>query len=428
MQDKKIWLYSTLSAVIGAVAAMVAIFFIVYSNSVLPKAKNYFDHKFTALDTGIAKKQNDALAALKSDQQEVLTAIKRQNGAVLAAIAKLPLATTSKQIQALNSEIDKTNASLADIQKQVSLSSFKAELAPLVDALNKANAALAALRTGQSSESTAPALARIEKKIDSVGEKIAGIGAPTKTADVTAQLDTLQNSLAAVKQTAGALATDLASVKTSTNGLTTDIASIKKAAATLTAGVASNTASLGGARKSLDTLDQTVKAGFAEDKTSQADLKTAIDKVSQSPPTNPSPKPAKTDLVVFYVSLSGRPPAAPSSIPPLSVKFEKIGSVDAPHQTALIIQKLRPIIRDHKDCSIAVSGYADTLGGDELNHTLSRQRALNIVAALKKAFAGDRVQFTDAAWGERQLKVWTPDATPDAANRRVDIVVHCAGK
>ena len=59
---------------------------------------------------------------------------------------------------------------------------------------------------------------------------------------------------------------------------------------------------------------------------------------------------------------------------------------------------------------------------------LNLRRADEVAKKLKAAFAGEAVRITEAAWGERKLKRWTPDNTPSATNRRVDIVVHCASE
>jgi OmpA-OmpF porin, OOP family len=144
-------------------------------------------------------------------------------------------------------------------------------------------------------------------------------------------------------------------------------------------------------------------------------------------PQAPAATAAKTgeDLVVLYVSVPGAPSPQAEAIPPMSIQFERIGGFRDNGKTDAIIQKLRPVIKQHKSCSIDVTGHTDTLGSDDVNHALSKKRAQQIAATLKAAFADDNVQITNTAWGERRLKEWTPDGVADATNRRVDVVVHC---
>lgn len=329
---------------------------------------------FTAVNWGIPKAQtylNERFAALDAK-------LAQDNKDALSALKKLPsLENTAKQIEALNSKIQQTNATLTDIQKQISLAANKGELAPLDAKLDKANAALAGIQADLSRAGSArdadtaarnAALGRIGMAVDGVKEAMAGVAAQATLQDAAAKLDAAQASLAR--------------------------------------------------------LEDAVKDGFAGGASTRAELKDAVGKLAQP---GAAPAKAKEDLVVLYVALPGAPPAQVDAMPPMSVQFERIGSAGDNGQTDPIIRKLRPIIKAHKSCSIAVSGHTDTLGSDQVNHALSKKRAQEIAAKLKAAFAGDNVQISDTAWGERRLKEWTPDDTADATNRRVDIVVRCAG-
>jgi outer membrane protein OmpA-like peptidoglycan-associated protein len=309
--------------------------------------------------------------------------IAKNNENALAAIKKSPLLEgTTKEIETLNSKIKKTNETLTEIQKQISTATLKTELAPLDAKLDKATSTLAAIqadlsRTKSDDAARNSALTRVEKAINAVKDEIAGSASQAKLQDAATKLDAVRTSLAK--------------------------------------------------------LETTVKGGFAGGTSSRAELKAAIAQLAQ-PPTPASTgglAKAGEDLLVFYVSLPAASPPAPpqpGAIPPMTVQFEKIGNVDDKGQADLIIRKLRPIIKEHKGCSIAVSGHTDTLGSDEANHALSKRRAQKIAAMLKSVFAGDHVQITNTAWGERRLKEWTKDDVADATNRRVDIVVRCTGE
>lgn len=72
-------------------------------------------------------------------------------------------------------------------------------------------------------------------------------------------------------------------------------------------------------------------------------------------------------------------------------------------------------------------GHADTKGSDPYNMKLSRQRAENVAAELKKrGIAANRIAIR--AVGEKGLAVSTPDDTRLRANRRVEILIGDAKK
>jgi predicted nucleic acid-binding Zn-ribbon protein len=309
--------------------------------------------------------------------------IAKNNENALAAIKKSPsLEGATKEIEILNSKIKKTNDTLTEIQKQISAATLKTELAPLDAKLDKATTALTAIqadlsRTKSDDAARNSALTRLEKAINAVKNEIAGSASQAKLQDAATKLDAVRTSLAK--------------------------------------------------------LETTVKDSFSAGTSSRAELKAAIAQLAQppAPVSTGGLKKAGEDLLVFYVSLPAASPPAPpqpSAIPPMTIQFEKIGGVDDNGQADLVIQKLRPIIKKHKGCSIAVSGHTDTVGSDEGNHALSKRRAQKIAAAMKTAFAGEHIQITNTAWGERRLKEWTKDDVADATNRRVDIVVRCAGE
>ena len=287
----------------------------------------------------------------------------------------------TKEIETLNSEIKKTNTTLTEIQKQISAATLRTELAPLDAKLDKATTALTAIqadlsRTKSDDAARNSALTQVEKAINAVKDEIAGSASQAKLQDAATKLDAVRTSLAK--------------------------------------------------------LETTVKDGFSGGASSRADLKAAIAQLAQPPAPASTGGLAKAgeNLLVFYVSLPAASPPAPpqpDAIPPMTVQFERIGGAGDKGQADLIIRKLRPIIKEHKGCSIDVSGYTDTLGSDEDNHALSKRRAQKIAAELKSAFAGENIQITNTAWGERRLKEWTKDDVADATNRRVDVVVRCAG-
>ena len=372
-EQKNVWVSSAVAAAIATIVIISASAYVLVSWG-MPKAQSLLNEKFAVLDAKIAKNNENALAAIKKSPS--------LEGAI-------------KEIETLNSRIKKTNDTLTEIQKQISAAALKTELAPLDAKLDKATTALTAVQADLSrakSDDAArnsaltrvekaiaarnSALTQVEKAINAVKDEIAGSASQAKLQDAVAKLDAVRTSLA--------------------------------------------------------TLETTVKDGLSSGASSRAELKAAIAQLAQPPAPATTGTLAKTgeDLLVFYVSVpAASPPAAPqlAAIPPMTVQFERIGRADLNGQADLIVRKLRPIIKEHKGCSIDVSGYTDTLGSDEHNHALSKRRALKIAAEIKSAFAGENIPITTTAWGERRLKEWTKDGVADATNRRVDVVVHCAG-
>ena len=137
------------------------------------------------------------------------------------------------------------------------------------------------------------------------------------------------------------------------------------------------------------------------------------------------PQPKEAVVVYLHMPNEGNLPKKVAAVSPLDIEYAKVGSADDDGQAAMIIPKLKSIVEGRSGCTISVAGYADTLGNDEYNLTLSQKRARNIAEKIKSAFAGSDVAVNEAAWGERRLKDWTPDNTGNLANRRVDIAVNC---
>jgi OOP family OmpA-OmpF porin len=69
-----------------------------------------------------------------------------------------------------------------------------------------------------------------------------------------------------------------------------------------------------------------------------------------------------------------------------------------------------------------IEGHTDTVGGDELNQSLSDERAASVASYLKSSFGIDSARLQPIGMGKQGLAVATPDQTPEARNRRVHIV------
>lgn len=335
----------------------------------------------------------------------------RQFGAQNAMIQTVgdELAKTAGDLKRLDGALKATEATLREVKDQVALVGTRTGIARLSTSVEAATRTLTALQAKLDDKARDNArdlaLARIETALAGVKDAIAKQPPDPALTQASAKLDDALKSLAAI-------------------GKTTDA---------LKSGTDADAAKLADVSKSLTALDTSVKQGFADVASKQADVMKAVAKPA---PTQAPPPPAepKQDLVVFYLSMEGKaaapPPAAapgltPAVPPPFAVRFERLGGVDDEGQTKLIVGKLRDIIKGHSGCTIAVVGHADTLGGDRTNYELSKRRADEVADKLRAAFAGDKIKIDQTQWGERRLKEWTPDGIAREANRRVDVAVSC---
>lgn len=74
------------------------------------------------------------------------------------------------------------------------------------------------------------------------------------------------------------------------------------------------------------------------------------------------------------------------------------------------------------ECFAQIHGYSDTVGNDDVNLKLSRERADYV--SKKVRAAGIRVASVDG-WGERRLEMHTFDGVDNSRNRRVVVDITC---
>ena len=72
--------------------------------------------------------------------------------------------------------------------------------------------------------------------------------------------------------------------------------------------------------------------------------------------------------------------------------------------------------------AVAVKGHTDTVGSAEANQILSERRAAAVRDYLINKFGVDPSRLVAVGLGQTQLLVPTPDNTPNAQNRRVQVV------
>lgn len=317
-------------------------------------------------------------------------------------------AADRQQIQAtlaeVDSRLDKTNAALEDMRKAASL-------AGVTKQLDELNARI---------KSTNEALAGVQKaSLDNIRDRLDRVEAGIKSGNTA--LTSLQKGLApdGLSKQLGQLAANLTALETS-------LASLKQA--TPAPGAAATTSNAG---DMAGVLDQ-IKKGVDDSAASGGKVLAAVTGLQQALKSAPaSPAAAVTDLVVVHVASpgagsvqAGAAAQAAAPMAPLSVHFQKIGGTDETAQTIAIVDKVKEIVKGRKGCAISVAGYADTLGDDDINLAVSKDRAHVIATKLKDALGGD-VSIAETAWGERRLQEMTKDNVASKANRRVDIAVQC---
>lgn len=325
------------------------------------------------------------------------------------------LAALNAKVEAANAKIDKASETVAEIKKITALENTTKQLGQLNAEIKKTNDGLAELQKASSLEGIKTTLAQLDSKIEKTGAALAELKKSTSTDDIKAAFKGIETTLASVA--AKIEATD----KTLTE--------IKSAAQRPSDAPSAGDAARDKAITKLNAAVDDLKADVASSASSQ---NKSLDAIAKSVDTLKAL--AVTQNAAKNVAAVHAPeqPAAEttSSIPvrqPLTVRFDKAGRTIVDAQTNAIIGDLKTIMKGRRDCSISVAGYTDTLGSDDVNLDVSKERADMIAAKLKAAFAGQTMPIDSVGWGERRLKVWTPNGKRELANRRVDVSVDCKG-
>jgi outer membrane protein OmpA-like peptidoglycan-associated protein len=82
---------------------------------------------------------------------------------------------------------------------------------------------------------------------------------------------------------------------------------------------------------------------------------------------------------------------------------------------ALTSQELAPF-------RFRIEGHTDTVGPASLNQALSERRAAAVGRYLEQRFGVNPARLETIGLGQTQLVVPTPDQTPNAQNRRVQVI------
>jgi outer membrane protein OmpA-like peptidoglycan-associated protein len=368
----------------------------------------------------------------------------------VAEIKKITaLQNTAKELELLSSEIKKTNNELADIQKASSLDGIKRTLAQLDSKIEKTSEAVAEIKKITAHQNTAKELELLSSEIKKTNNELVNTqkafsldGIEDALAQLNSKIENIGASLAEIKKT-----TAMDGIKTEFHGIKAELASL---ATRVDAKTEESNKTLAEIKAASLHAGHTQSVADAAREESIAKLNTAIEDIKGYVDDNASSQNKSLDMIVKSIDTlkasaiaqkAGKDlqafhaPELPatettSSIlatQPMTVRFDKVGRTNLTTQTNTIIANLKTIMKGRHDCSISVAGHTDTLGRDDVNLDVSKERADAVAAKLKRAFAGQQIQINSIGWGERRLKIWTPDGTSEMANRRVDLSVDCKG-
>jgi outer membrane protein OmpA-like peptidoglycan-associated protein len=328
-----------------------------------------------------------------------------------------------KHLGELNAKIEHTNAALAELQKGTALKSVADKLEQLNTAIKTTDTTLADITKSIPQKGLGDKVETIGTSLKTISDKLANLQKDAPAGQITARIAQLETS---IKSTDGKLAEIKQAIPADVTGpltaLSAQLKSVNDTVARLQQPFATASADRSAA---LSDVVGSLKSNIDEAATLRGKLAEQIASLQEAAKSSARPQPS--DVVVVYVDLpddSARPQTV-ATVSPLTVEFAKVGSTDVDGQGTMLAARLKDIIKERKNCTISVAGYADTMGKDDWNLTISKRRAKNVAEKLRTAFAGQAVQINEAGWGERRLKDWTPDESPNAMNRRVDVSVSC---
>ena len=328
-------------------------------------------------------------------------------------------AATRSELAAVQQQLAQTNKSLSEMRKAASVAGISKQLDELNWRIKSANEALAGLQKTtagierSSLETVAARLDRLDAGLKINSDAVAALLKSAPLANLAKQIGEVQANLTALD----VVLADLKRISTAGDS-------------------ARRFDALAASMKSIDGTVDAIKTALDGNHAALAELKTAkqtatpqlanaLDKIKKDGAATHG----SMDLVVIHAEPSEgneAPANVSAAMAPLGFEFKRVGASEDKAQTSAIVAKVKDVLKGRSHCAISVAGYADTLGDDGFNLGLSKQRAHKVALKLREALGGG-VQIAETGWGDRRLQVWTPDNTPKAENRRVDIAVHCAG-
>ena len=121
---------------------------------------------------------------------------------------------------------------------------------------------------------------------------------------------------------------------------------------------------------------------------------------------------------MFGEALAALPPPPRRFV--LNFKFESDELTD---EARALVPEILTLVRERPFADVVVTGHTDRMGNRRANFDLGMKRAMMVRNLLISAGL-DAAQIEVSSLGETDPFVLTPDETPEARNRRVDIAVR----
>jgi outer membrane protein OmpA-like peptidoglycan-associated protein len=125
-----------------------------------------------------------------------------------------------------------------------------------------------------------------------------------------------------------------------------------------------------------------------------------------------------------FISMTFADAFAAEPIPPEKfILYFKTGKTELTAESEAALPNILASIKKRGAINITVSGHTDTVGSDQFNETLSRNRAESIHDLLiRGGVPGDLITVTSHGKGNPLIPV--PDGVAEPRNRRVEVTVH----
>lgn len=146
---------------------------------------------------------------------------------------------------------------------------------------------------------------------------------------------------------------------------------------------------------------------------------------TMAPAPAPASGPASATATAPQAPISAAGTTAPSGLAAVSITVNfATGSAALSPQAAAALTALGRALAspDLRPFRFRIEGHTDTEGEAALNLTLSQRRAEAVRDFLLKGFPIAPFRLVAVGFGESQLLVPTPDNSPEARNRRVQVV------
>ncbi len=125
-----------------------------------------------------------------------------------------------------------------------------------------------------------------------------------------------------------------------------------------------------------------------------------------------------------FISVTFADALAAEPIPPEKfILYFQAGKTELTAESEAALPNILASIKKRGAIYIAISGHTDAVGSDQVNDTLSRNRAESIRDLLiQGGVPGDLITVTSHGKGNPLIP--TPDGVAEPRNRRVEVIVH----